>query len=73
MDTARAVRDAVAAGAVAPVDNYLAELHQRVAGVTGGKPADYIPELGKADPNLFGVAIATVDGQIYAVGDTVVF
>ena len=38
--------------------------------MTGGKPADYIPELGKADPNLFGIAIATVDGQVYAVGDT---
>jgi len=37
--------------------------------LTGGKPADYIPELGKADPNLFGIAIATVDGQTYTVGD----
>ena len=36
----------------------------------GGSPADYIPELGKVDPSLFGIAIATVDGQIYAVGDT---
>ena len=41
----------------------------RISEVTGGKPADYIPELGKADPYLFGIAIATVDGQIYAVGD----
>ena len=53
-----------------PLQDYLAELHQRISSVTGGKPADYIPELGKADPNLFGIAIATVDGQVYAVGDT---
>jgi glutaminase len=55
--------------ALAPVEDYLAELHGRVATISGGKPADYIPELGKVDPSLFGIAIATVDGQIYAVGD----
>ena len=35
----------------------------------GGAVADYIPELGKADPSRFGIALATVDGTIYAVGD----
>jgi glutaminase len=56
--------------ALAPVEHYLAELHRRVSALTGGKPADYIPELGKADPSLFGIAIATLDGEVYAVGDT---
>jgi glutaminase len=69
IDAVRAVRDAEAEAAPAPVQDYLAELHARVSELTGGKPADYIPELGKADPALFGIAIATVDGQIYAVGD----
>ncbi len=55
---------------LAPVQDYLADLHARVSKVTGGAPADYIPELGKVDPKLFGIAIATVDGQIYAVGDS---
>lgn len=55
--------------AFAPIEDYLAELHARVAGLTGGKPADYIPELAKVDPSLFGIAICTVDGEIYAVGD----
>jgi glutaminase len=55
--------------ALAPIEDYLTELHQRVAAISGGKPADYIPELGKVDQELFGIAIATVDGQIYAVGD----
>jgi glutaminase len=53
----------------APVEDYLTELHRRATEVTGGTPADYIPELGKVDPSLLGIAIATVDGQIYAVGD----
>jgi len=61
--------DAKPVAALAPVEDYLAELHERISGLTSGKPADYIPELGKADPALFGIAIATVDGQVYAVGD----
>jgi glutaminase len=71
-DARRATRigEARTAGALAPVEDYLAELHARIAKIADGKPADYIPELGKADPNLFGIAIATVDGQVYAVGDT---
>ena len=63
------MRDEAATGALAPVADYLAELHARAAALTDGKPADYIPELGKADPSLFGIALASVDGQVYAVGD----
>jgi glutaminase len=53
----------------APVADFLAELHGRVSGMSGGKVADYIPELGKADPAAFGIALATVDGEVYATGD----
>jgi glutaminase len=35
-----------------------------------GTVAHYIPELSKACPDDFGLAIATVTGQIFAVGDT---
>ena len=34
-----------------------------------GKVADYIPELAKVDPKQFGMAIATVDGKVYSIGD----
>jgi len=63
------IRAEVEPAALAPVQDYLAELHARISKTSGGSPADYIPELGKVDPNLFGIAIATVDGQVYAVGD----
>jgi len=56
--------------ALAPVEDYLTELHDRVSALTGGKPADYIPEFGEVDPSLFGIAIATTDGEVYGVGDT---
>src|SRR6187399_1216599 len=34
-----------------------------------GKNADYIPALAKVDPNLFGIALITVDGKVYTAGD----
>lgn len=52
----------------APVEDFLIELHQRVSEMSGGRVADYIPELGKADPATFGIALATVEGEIYATG-----
>src|SRR5262249_35455273 len=32
--------------------------------------ANYIPELSKADPKHFGIALATIDGHVYEVGDS---
>ncbi len=52
-----------------PVDQYIAALHARLAEVVEGTVATYIPELAKVDPELFGIAIATVDGKVYSVGD----
>lgn len=34
-----------------------------------GTVATYIPELGKANPDHFGICLATVDGQVFSVGD----
>jgi len=52
-----------------PIDDYLHQLHAALAGETGGAVADYIPELARADADAFGIAIATVDGHRYTVGD----
>lgn len=35
-----------------------------------GKVADYIPELAKVDPDKFGICLDTIDGDVYAVGDS---
>ena len=34
-----------------------------------GRVADYIPALATVDPDAFGMALATVEGEIYGVGD----
>ena len=69
MNKPERLREPSATAVLAPVANYLSELHARVSALTGGSPADYIPELAKADPSRFGIALATVDGAIYAIGD----
>jgi glutaminase len=45
------------------------EAHTEFKDVKEGKPADYIPELAKVPPDLFGVAIVTAEGEIYTAGD----
>ena len=35
-----------------------------------GKNADYIPALAKYNPNLYGIALVTVAGKVYTVGDS---
>ena len=52
-----------------PVADYLATVHDECRSIRSGAVADYIPELAKADPDWFGIVLATVDGQIYEVGD----
>ena len=52
-----------------PIDAWLADLMARIRPIRDGRPATYIPELGKADPTAVGIAIAMVDGTIYQAGD----
>jgi glutaminase len=53
-----------------PLLRFLTECHQEFCADNSGTVADYIPELNKADPNHFGIALATLDGHVYEVGDT---
>ncbi len=50
--------------------NYLEALHQEYLAVNNGDVASYIPELLKADPAWLGIAVITVDGHVYQVGDS---
>ncbi|MEI7596607.1 MAG: glutaminase [Bacteroidota bacterium] len=49
----------------------LAEIHHEITPLFGqGKVADYIPALAKMDPNKFGMAITTIDGELFTFGNT---
>jgi glutaminase len=52
------------------IQELLEEVHGRYRGLSDGAVANYIPELARADPDGFGLALATADGRLYAVGDT---
>jgi len=51
------------------LQSFIVDLHERFKGNNEGAVATYIPELGKANPDDFGICLATVDGQVFSVGD----
>lgn len=53
-----------------PIDDYLKEIHHRHAELKEGQVATYIPELAKANPDWFGICLATTGGHVYEVGDS---
>jgi glutaminase len=56
--------------ATSPLHRFLIRCHAELQKDNSGALADYIPELKKADPNHFGVSLATIDGHVYEVGDS---
>src|ERR1700749_3466206 len=58
------------ADAKTPLLRFLDRCYQEFVPENGGAVADYIPELGKADPAHFGISFATLDGHVYEAGDT---
>lgn len=52
------------------IQTLVEDVHARHHNDASGEVATYIPELGNADPEHFGICLASVDGQIFEVGDT---
>lgn len=52
-----------------PFMKSLESVYAALTALGGGEVAAYIPELAKADPRHLAIAIATLDGAVYAVGD----
>lgn len=53
-----------------PLQAYLEDLYRKLSDVTAGEVASYIPELARVNPDQFAIALVTVDGYIYQVGDS---
>jgi len=62
-------RPAVAELSDAEIKAALAAAHAKYKGLKDGKNADYIPALAKVPSKLFGIALVTVDGRVFTVGD----
>ena len=45
-------------------------IYQKTKENREGKVADYIPQLGRVDPELYGIALCTIDGQRFSLGDS---
>ena len=55
-----------------PLQQFLTRCHEELKADDSGALADYIPELQRANPAHFGVALVTIDGHVYEVGDSAV-
>jgi len=54
---------------IAQVEQLVQHIHQKYKKFDDGEVATYIPELAKANPDHFGICLATVDGRVVRVGD----
>jgi glutaminase len=50
----------------------LAEVYERLLDDDRGAVADYIPQLGNVEPDQLAIAVCTVDGQRFALGESTV-
>ena len=48
----------------------LEAVYEKYRHIDDGKVADYIPELGRADPGWFGIAAVTTEGMVFKCGDS---
>jgi glutaminase len=55
-----------------PLQRFLTSCYEEFKSDHSGAVADYIPELKRANPAHFGVALVTIDGHVYEVGDSAV-
>ena len=53
-----------------PLARFLARCHAEFSADHSGEVATYIPELALANPADFGIAVTTVDGFVYEIGDS---
>jgi len=55
-----------------PLQRFLTSCFEEFKTDDTGAVADYIPELQRANPAHFGIALVTIDGHVYEAGDSAV-
>lgn len=55
--------------AMPPYQAAIDRAYEQLKDLKEGKNADYIKELANVDPNIYGIAIVTADGQVFTKGD----
>jgi len=60
---------AAAAQTPAQIQAALDAAYAKYKDLKEGANADYIPALAAVDPNIYGLALVTVDGKVYTTGD----
>lgn len=66
----RALDDGLAVSRFDHFSSQLANIFAYVQDCSHGSPADYIPELAKQDPDAFGFAACSIDGQQMMMGQS---
>ena len=61
--------DGVAPEQASQIQEIVDSIYEKYKNVDDGEVATYIPELGKANPEHFGICLATVDGHVFKAGD----
>ncbi|MEN8204893.1 MAG: glutaminase A [Pseudomonadota bacterium] len=51
------------------IDAVLKKVYEKYRDLEEGANANYIPALADMDPDLFGIVLVTVDGDVHSVGD----
>ena len=50
--------------------NVVEKIYNDIKSMNDGDVANYIPQLAKVNPDLFGISVCDVNGVKYSIGDT---